>query len=263
MDVELTGLIVQAMAKLDAWPNERAEALTWIASQRDRYGTWHSTPATVSAMRALLTQARPNVPGAQKVSVLVNGESAGEVVIPENERDVHRLLSLRPYVQSGENVIELRSSDQQLVYQLVGVHYVPWKDRARPNAPIALEVAYGKKTVDVGSMVGCRVTLSWKRDEPAMMPMVELGVPPGFSVEEGDFGKLVDDGVIARYRVNGNRVIVYVNAVTTGKPVSFDYRLRAETPVRAAVPGSVAYPYYEPEVRAETKPVVLVARARP
>lgn len=260
MDVELTGLIVQAMAKLDAWAEERAQALMWIASQRDRRGTWHATPATVSAMRALLTQARPNVPGVQKVSVVVNGQSAGEVVIPEDERDVHRLLSLRPHVRTGENVVELRSSGQQLVYQVVAVHYVPWEDRARTGDPIALKVSYDRKAVEVGGVVRCRATLEWGRPEPAVMPMVELGVPPGFSAEDGDFAKLVQDGVIARYQVGGNRVVVYLDAVTKEAPVSFEYRLRAETPVRAAVPGSVAYPYYEPELRAVTEPVVLVVR---
>lgn len=43
-------------------------------------------------------------------------------------------------------------------------------------------------------------------------------------------------------------MVVYLDAVTK------------EAPVRAAVPGSVAYPYYEPELRAVTEPVVLVVR---
>jgi hypothetical protein len=42
-----------------------------------------------------------------------------------------------------------------------------------------------------------------------------------------------------------------------GIPVTFEYELRAKFPVKAQAPASVAYQYYEPEIRDESEPVLL------
>jgi hypothetical protein len=46
-----------------------------------------------------------------------------------------------------------------------------------------------------------------------------------------------------------------------GGPVEFSYTLRAKFPVKAKAPASVAYQYYEPEIRDETLPVLITVEA--
>lgn len=48
-----------------------------------------------------------------------------------------------------------------------------------------------------------------------------------------------------------------LDAIPKGTPVKLRFRLRALFPVRAAAPASVAYAYYEPEARSETRPVMV------
>lgn len=260
LEVELTGMIVQAMARVGGWETERSAALAWIAAQRNDKGTWYSTQATVAAMRAMLTSAKPEASGTQVVQVLVNGSPAGEVTIPEAERDVHKLLSLREQLRPGGNEVELRTANQEALFQVVAVHHLPW-DRAPAGdtAPIELSIRTDRNKVRVGEVVSCTATLTSRRPEPVIMPMMELGVPPGFSVEPQDFEELVRKGTIQRYELTAGRVVVYLAGLSEKEPLSFVYRLRAVSPVRAAVPPSVAYPYYESEVRVETKPFVLTA----
>jgi hypothetical protein len=261
MQVELTALVVQAMARVDGWPEERTAALTWIAGRRDGHGTWHSTPSTVAAMRALLTAVKPSPAGPQHLAIRVNGQLAGEVVIPERERDVYRLVSLREPIVPGKNVIDLATRSQDLGYQVVAVHYLPWaKVPAARREAIELGVSCLSTSVKVGEALACRAEVRWNRESPARMTVLELAIPPGFSAETEDFDELEKERAISRYSMEGRRVIVYLDGLTAGQPVTLPYRLRALTAGRVAAPPSVAYPYYEPEVRGETEPVVLTAR---
>jgi 5-hydroxyisourate hydrolase-like protein (transthyretin family) len=262
MQIELTGLIVQAMARVDGWPEERAAALLWLASRRDSLGTWHSTQSTVAAMRALLTAVKPSRAGQQTAAIRVNGQAAAQVVIPEEERDVFRLVSLRDHVVPGANVIELGAKDQDLGYQVVTVHYLPWAKApvgARRES-IELAVSYPQKSVKVGEWLEGRAEVRWNRESPARMTLLELAIPPGFSPDLEGFDKLVKERAISRYGMEGRRMIVYLDGLSMGQPVTVPYRLQALVAGRVAAPSSAAYAYYEPEVRAETEPVVLTAR---
>jgi hypothetical protein len=92
------------------------------------------------------------------------------------------------------------------------------------------------------------------------MTLLELAIPPGFSADFEGFDKLVKERAISRYGMEGRRMIVYLDGLSMGQPVTLPYRLQVLVAGRVAAPASVAYPYYEPEVRAETEPVVLTAR---
>ena len=53
---------------------------------------------------------------------------------------------------------------------------------------------------------------------------------------------------------------LYFDQIDKKAPALVGFRLRAIYPVRAAAPRSLAYPYYEPEVRFETKPTLVTSR---
>jgi hypothetical protein len=87
------------------------------------------------------------------------------------------------------------------------------------------------------------------------MVVVDLGIPPGFTVEAGDLAELVDQNVINKFSITGRQIIVYLEKIGAGQEISFSYRLRARYPIRAQAPASSAYEYYNPDNRAEAKPV--------
>jgi hypothetical protein len=258
MDVEVTGLATHALALAAMEPEIRASALDWLASQRGAYGTWSTTQATIAAMRALLDEARPVTKAPQDIHVLVDGQDAESFVMEPKARDVHRLVSLRRFAKSGKHVVEIRASgDGDVSYQLVATHYVPWQ--RGPGAGLSLEVAYGPNAVDTGSAMTCRVKLGWRGKEAARMPLVEIGVPPAFEVSSERLDGLVREHAIERYTVERGKVTLYFVALSESKPASFDVPMRALWPAHVVVPSSVAYLYYEPEVRAETAPLRVQA----
>ena len=89
------------------------------------------------------------------------------------------------------------------------------------------------------------------------MPLVELGIPPGFDVDSGGFETLLAQGKIAKYEINGSRVSLYLMELPPGQLMPFSSGLRARYPLRVKTPPSAVYEYYQPKNRAESTPVEL------
>ncbi|MBI3451121.1 MAG: hypothetical protein HY049_19680, partial [Acidobacteria bacterium] len=53
------------------------------------------------------------------------------------------------------------------------------------------------------------------------------------------------------------QIIVYVDRVEPGKPLAFSFHLKATMVVKAVNGESAVYPYYNPEKRDASKPVVF------
>jgi hypothetical protein len=97
------------------------------------------------------------------------------------------------------------------------------------------------------------------------MALLDLGLPPGFTVLTEDLSRLVEQGLIARYELTGRQIIVYLEDFTSDQPLTFSYRLRARFPMRAQTSPSSGYDYYNPTAqttRAPLEVVVTDAQAR-
>lgn len=262
LELEIAGLTAHLWARLDVEPELRARALAWLVSKRDRQGTWSSTAATIAALRALLDAARPTDTSDQKVVVRLNGELASEVVIKRGARDVHKLVGLSERARTGDNALELEApAGSDLSFQLVATHHLTWDSPAARSAlPIGLRVGYGPASVEVGRTLTCQVEARWSGAHGSGMVLLQVGVPPGFEVETGDLDALVAKKHIARYSVTSSHVTLYLDGIDAQTPARPSFRLRAVFPVRALAPASVAYAYYQPEARVETKPALVTAR---
>ena len=261
LDIETTAIAAYALIKGQLHTEVAHKALAWLIEQKDSQGTWHSTQATVHAMRALLAGSGPSgsVDGDTHVTVAANGQLAKEITITPQTSDVFRLISLRPFVRAGENAVVLETSGQgNLAYQIVATHYLPWpKEQADPPKEIAIDVRYDTTTLKKDDLLTCEVHVRYNRPGTAQMTIVDLGIPPGFQVVPDAFEDLKNRQVIERYSMTGRQIILYFRAIPSGKPVSFKYQLRAKFPVKAKAPRSVVYQYYEPELRDESPPVEL------
>ncbi|NCO32738.1 MAG: hypothetical protein GW893_02550 [Armatimonadetes bacterium] len=94
----------------------------------------------------------------------------------------------------------------------------------------------------------------------ANMVVVDLGIPPGFDVQTGDLAELVGSKVLTKFELTGRQAILYLDRVEPGKPVTFEYRLKAQYPLKVKTPGSTVYEYYAPKVAAVAKPVEMVVK---
>jgi len=263
LGVELTALASHLLSVLDVEPELRKEARAHLVARRESSGAWATTSATVAALRALLDDVPHLGTADQKVSIRVNDVPAGNVIVSKGKRDVYQLVSLSEKLQTGENVIALDGpKNADIAFQLVTLHHVPWTSAARSGGgqTLALQVGYSPTSVSVGKVVDCSVEVAWSRDRPAAMPLVEVGVPPGFEVETEDLEALRAKREIERYSLGPNRVTLYLFSLVKDAPKRFTFRLRAVLPVRAVAPAAKAYAYYEPEVSVRARPFLLTAR---
>ncbi|MFP6763545.1 MAG: alpha-2-macroglobulin family protein, partial [Planctomycetaceae bacterium] len=194
LTVETTALVVQAMISTGTHGQLTTRALDWLTSQRDARGTWHSTQATVQAMRALLmAESGGRVTQDTTIDIMANGRSAKSLTITEDTGDVFHLVSLTESVQSGANTVSLSvSNESRLSYQLVTVYYTPRSaEPVRDNPVLEIDTSYGQRELTVDDLLTVEVTLRYHRPGEAPMTLVDLGIPPGFEVEMESFRNLV------------------------------------------------------------------------
>jgi hypothetical protein len=133
---------------------------------------------------------------------------------------------------------------------------------------MVIDVVYDRTELAVNETV--RVDVTAKLTDPgafAKQAILDLGIPPGFSVNAEDLAALVarmnqtmvgeGETAVERYELTGRQIILYLSNVTGERPLQFSYHLTANYPLRAQTPASNAYDYYNPDVNGENAPQLL------
>ena len=259
-DVEATAIATYALIKSGRHSGIVSQALTWLIQQKSPNGIWPSTQATVMALKALLAATASATQEVNaEVSVLINGEVAGGFALTPENSDVLQQVDLKRYVREGANEIQLRfTGEGSSLYQIVSKYYLPWEKPPVEGKLLSIDVAYDRSQLAKDDVVTCSVTIANNRPGSAQMVIVDLGIPPGFEVQTGDLDELVGSKVFEKYNLTGRQIIVYLEEVEHGKPIEFEYRLRAKFPIRAMTPQSRVYEYYNPDVEDVARPVEMV-----
>ena len=259
-DLETTALAAYALVKSGRYVDLTNKAITYLIRSKDSFGTWQTTQATVWALKTLLLamrQAAQEVDGT--VTVTVNGKEAASFRITQADYEVVRQVDAKNLIQSGKNAvgITLKGKGSGL-YQIVARYYLPWS-LVKPAAEelLNIEVSYDRTKLAMDDIITASVRVVNNDPRAANMVVIDLGLPPGFSLMTEDFDKLVESKVIQKYTVAARQIIVYLDKLASRKPLEFSYRLRAKFPIKAATPASSVYRYYNPEIKATAEPVVL------
>ena len=261
-NVEVTALAAQAMLRSGLHPDLAQGALTYLIQQKDSFGTWQTTQATVWALKALMLSAiQDGASAGAEVVVSVNGGEADPIVLDEGNAGVLHILAFDD-VGSGENRVAFRmAGDGRLMYQVTAEYYLPWEQvpvEPAGQEPLTVKVSYDRTTLAVQDEVTAYVWVNLNAPGMAQMVLLDLGLPPGFTVLDQDLHALVAQGLIERFELTGRQIIVYLTDVPQNVPLSFDYRLQANHPLRVQVPASQAYDYYSPDRRGEQRPLQVV-----
>lgn len=257
LNIETTALGTLAMLKSNRYPALVKKALTWLSEQKDQYGTWHSTHATILALKALIAGTGTSLGGEEstEITVVVNNQKVSTIQITPEKSDVMNFLSLTDYMISGDNSIHLKcTGNQELPYQIVGTYWIPWKQKPIDTIKeLDIEVSYDKTQLKVEDILICNVEITNNKDIPINMAIVDLGIPPGFTVDYSSFQELVENKILAKYEATGNQCILYVRDIDPKKPLGLQYSLKAKYPIKAQIPSSGVYEYYNPQNRNYTQ----------
>ncbi len=263
-DLETTGMAAYALAQWGRNTGFLNKVLTHLIQSKDSFGTWTSTQGTVWSMKALLTASKGGTGDKASVTVIANGKRATTFNITPEDSDVMRQIDLKEFVKAGDNDIRLEyKGEGSLLYQVTGRYYTPWNQVELPRPefqPLELKVAYDKTTLAQDETVTVNVTIKNRTDKIAEMPLVDVGVPPGFTVIPDKLQGAVENKVISKFTVAARQVILYLTELQPGQEVQVSYQVKAKYPLRAQTPLSKAYPYYNPEKVATVAPTGIIVR---
>jgi hypothetical protein len=187
------------------------------------------------------------------VTVLLGGVEVSTRHFDNFNKDVLWQVDLSELAVEGDNEVTLRYTGiGNLMYQLVASYHLPWEESEPAAGPVSIEVVYDKTQLAVNDTVTVTVTVTLHDASQRGMILVDLGRPPGFSLATEDLAALRAAGTIAEYEFTDRQILVYLDPLTPEVPTVFAYRLTADYPIAATVPGSTAAPYYNAAEETET-----------
>ncbi|HEX7332006.1 MAG TPA: alpha-2-macroglobulin family protein [Pyrinomonadaceae bacterium] len=258
--VETTALVVQALAKNDADRKLISRSLLFLLKQKDRYGVWYSTQATVNVLDAMLLLNNGVSSAQSSTDIVVNGNRVQTLQI--NDRLNNPVtVDISQFLQAGKNRIEIKRPQglPPATVQAVANYYVPWSySKPDSKAGLRLQVKFDKTEAGINDEITCRVEAARVDARSYGMMLAEIGIPPGAEVDRSSFQAAMKDWTINQYDVLPDRVVVYLWPRAGG--ASFNFKFRPRFGLKAKTAPSILYDYYNPEATAVVPPSLFTVR---
>ncbi|HXF39484.1 MAG TPA: alpha-2-macroglobulin family protein, partial [Blastocatellia bacterium] len=268
--IEATALAVEALALAGkASPDELvSRGLLFLLRQKDRYGVWYSSQATVNVFDALVTVLEKREPSraieGSPADVFLNGKQIASVSMPAPDKLTNPItIDLAPFLSIGANRIQIRrtSGSPQASAQLVATHYEPWPAASELNklttasaGSLKLRVNFDNSNAKIGEEITCTVEAERIGFRGYGMMLAEIGLPPGADVDRASLERAMTEAVwgIDQYDVLPDRLVVYLWPRAGG--TRFQFKFRSRFGIAAQTAPSLVYDYYNPEARAVVAP---------
>lgn len=257
-DIEATGLATYALIKSGKYGDAVNKALTYLIRTKDARGTWYTTQGTIIVLRSLVASLGGVAEDIDaRIIVAMNGERVNDIRIRKDNADVVQQLDLTEHLDSTNTIEITVQGEGNFMYEITRAYYIPWKDLPRPaQPPFVIDVDYDRTQLSVNDIVNVDVSIQLKRPGTAQMVMVDLGIPPGFEVQTPTLDELVDKK-IQKYSITPRQLIIYLDEVSSLKPVELSYSLKAKYPIRAKVRSSRVYEYYNTSDEGVEQPIEM------
>jgi hypothetical protein len=253
--LEVTALAAHGLIVAQSGDDVVNRALTYLVRNKDSFGTWQSTQATIRSLQALLASVGASSPDAEGgVLVRMNGAVVGDFSITPQDASVMRVVDVSALATPGTHLLEIEQTGTgTFQYQVAGRTYGPRSVTGTPK--VAVAQSFSTTTPALGETV--TVTTTVQATASFEQLLVDVAIPPGFDLDATPMEALRAAGTVSRVEVEGTHMHVYVPALQIGVPLELDYLLRARLSARVTAPPVRAYAYYDPSMSGESAPVTL------
>ena len=256
-DIETTATVCLALLKARQDLDTAKTCLAWLAEQKDKLGTWHSTQATVLALKALLEGSGQQMGDgkSREIRLLVDDAVAAEISIPAEDSDVMQQIDLSRYATAGRHTVTLQhTGDNPLTVQSLLRYHVPESGDVAAEKSLSITVDYNQSNLTVDDSVTATAQLTNATAGEIPMVVADLPIPPGFVVNTDDFKTMQDSGTIAKFQANSRSIVIYLRELKANASMTLSYGLTATMPVKAKVRGAMLFEYYNEDNRARSTP---------
>jgi hypothetical protein len=273
--IETTALVVQALTrycdsqtpKCGSSSPEIKRGLLFLLKQKDRYGVWYSTQATINVLDAMLawfvtdsTQTSSVTQSAAQI--LVNGSVVQTIQLPAGNRLLNPItLDISDHVRAGKNRVEIRRASGSSFASVQGLvnYYVPWAVSGveKNSSGLRLVAKFDKTDGKINDTITCHVEAERVGFYGYGMMLAEIGLPPGAEVDRSSLETAMKSSgwTFSQYDVLPDRVVVYLWPRAGG--VKFDFQFRPRFGLKAKTAPSLIYDYYNPEARTILAPLTF------
>ncbi|HXM36771.1 MAG TPA: hypothetical protein VN920_16360, partial [Pyrinomonadaceae bacterium] len=255
--------------------------LLFLIKEKDRYGVWYSTQATINVLDAMLLllqrgspdRGAPPPSNSQNVAEIIVNEQAVQAVPmpPPNQFGNPIIVDISRFLRAARNRIEVRRAPNSLPasVQAVVTYYVPWsassatKDasaRVGESSGLRLIAKFDRTAGKVGEEISCHVEVERVGFRGYGMMLAEIGLPPGADVDRASLETAMKSSgwAMSQYDILPDRVVVYLWPPAGG--VKFDFKFRPRFGLKAQTASSLIYDYYNPEARAVVAPTKFIVK---
>ena len=254
--------------------------LLFLLRQKDRYGVWYSTQATINVLDTMWTllakkssaldDGKTNLQ--RTAEIVVNGEAVQTIQFPlANQLAAPISVDIGRFIKGGSNRIEIRRAGGSpfASTQAVANYYVPWSEssttkdahlRATQASALRLTTTFDKNEARINDEITCHVTAERVGFRGYGMMLAEIGLPPGAEVDRASLETAMksSDWAISQYDVLPDRVVVYLWPRAGG--VDFNFKFRPRFALTAKTAPSLIYDYYNPDARAVVAPTKFIVK---
>jgi uncharacterized protein YfaS (alpha-2-macroglobulin family) len=276
--IETTALVLDALTTAKQSGNYQAEldqalnrGTRFLLKNKDQYGVWYSTQATVDVLQTLVRQlGTAAVDSAQApMRIFVDGKSGPQFSASADSRQLTpQRADLTQFLSPGKHSIQIRGgpSTHASAY-LNASYYLPWTDpaitassvRSGDAESLRYSVTYDRTVVALGEAIGCTVHAERVGFRGYGMMLAEIGLPPGAEVDRSSLeAALSANWDVQSYEIQPDRIVVYLWPRAGG--TTFSFSLKARFAMRAQSAESILYDYYNPEARASVPPARFVVQ---
>lgn len=256
--IETTALA--AMALIDAGmasePPAR-KAIEWLNANRDGFGSFSSTQATILSLRASTAYAAATraTQAGGVVSLYINGKKAGQLRFDEGHKDPLVFGDAASLLRAGKNTVELRLTSENPLPYSIGVTYRAKQPASSPETQVRVAARLTKDQVPLGEGVRMKVTVENTTDSGIPMTLARVGIPGGLAFQTWQLKELKDKGAIDFFETREREVVLYFRSMAPEAVKDIDLDLLARVPGSFVAPASRAYLYYTDEHKHWVPPV--------
>jgi len=229
--------------------------LSYIISQRDSYGTFGNTQATILSLKAMVAATEAATMKEGTITLKVNDR---EEKIEINSDSLSYYIS--DFKGAGkENTVRIQTTEGSFNYEIIKEYYVPYNS-VQSGDSFEINMKMGK-AFSVNDAVTQEIRITNRRDEMVENMMVLLQIPQGFTVNDTFLEDLKAEGIISEYSIGYDLIEIYIRRVQPQEYRTLKLGYWAGYPVKVLTGSVTVYDYYNPDFEAILSPVELTVTA--